>query len=101
MPRGDRTGPAGAGPMTGRGAGYCGGYPTPGFVQPFGGWGGGWRGRGRGWGWRAGPAWSGYGYTPPPPEDQLSALKAQEGFLHDQLESLQKRIEALEGSKKG
>jgi hypothetical protein len=23
MPRGDRTGPAGAGPMTGRGAGFC------------------------------------------------------------------------------
>lgn len=26
MPRGDRTGPMGMGPMTGRGAGYCGGF---------------------------------------------------------------------------
>ncbi len=26
MPGGDRTGPVGAGPMTGRGAGYCNGF---------------------------------------------------------------------------
>ena len=26
MPGGDRTGPLGQGPMTGRGAGYCGGF---------------------------------------------------------------------------
>jgi len=48
MPRGDGTGPAGMGPMTGRGAGYCAGYPVPGFMNPVGGrgyWG--W-GRGRG-----------------------------------------------------
>ena len=30
MPRGDGTGPAGFGPLTGRGAGYCAGYPVPG-----------------------------------------------------------------------
>ena len=29
MPGGDRTGPMGMGPMTGRGAGYCGGTMTP------------------------------------------------------------------------
>ena len=35
MPRGDRTGPAGMGPMTGRGAGYCAGYPMPGsYADP-------------------------------------------------------------------
>ena len=34
MPRGDRTGPAGMGPMTGRGAGYCAGYSVPGFANP-------------------------------------------------------------------
>ena len=27
MPRGDGTGPRGLGPMTGRAAGYCAGYP--------------------------------------------------------------------------
>jgi len=33
MPRGDRTGPVGMGPMTGRAAGYCAGYAVPGFVN--------------------------------------------------------------------
>jgi len=51
MPRGDRTGPWGAGPMTGRGAGYCAGYSVPGYMNPVGGYGRGWgRGRGRGFG---------------------------------------------------
>ncbi len=34
MPRGDRTGPNGMGPMTGRGLGYCTGSSTPGFTTP-------------------------------------------------------------------
>ena len=33
MPRGDGTGPAGMGPMTGRAAGYCTGYTVPGFAN--------------------------------------------------------------------
>jgi hypothetical protein len=37
MPRGDGTGPMGMGPMTGRAAGYCAGFPTPGFMNPMGG----------------------------------------------------------------
>ena len=37
MPRGDRTGPAGLGPMTGRAAGFCAGYPMPGYMNPAGG----------------------------------------------------------------
>ncbi len=37
MPRGDGTGPAGMGPMTGRAAGYCAGYPVPGYMNPYGG----------------------------------------------------------------
>ena len=52
MPSGDRTGPAGFGPMTGRGFGRCAGYSTPGFARGRGrgmGIGGGW-GRGRGMG---------------------------------------------------
>jgi len=86
MPAGDRTGPRGMGPMTGRGAGYCAGYPTPGFMNPYGGrgFGAGYsayavpyaagipgaypyqapffgRGRGMAWGrgraWRMGMAW--------------------------------------------
>ncbi|MBS3818893.1 DUF5320 domain-containing protein [bacterium] len=34
MPRGDRTGPMGVGPRTGRGMGYCSGYSQPGFMNP-------------------------------------------------------------------
>ena len=37
MPRGDGTGPAGMGPMTGRAAGYCAGYTVPGYANPAGG----------------------------------------------------------------
>ena len=45
MPGGDGTGPAGMGPMTGRAAGFCAGYPVPGYANPVGG-----RGMGMGWG---------------------------------------------------
>lgn len=45
MPGGDRTGPAGMGPMTGRTAGYCAGYSVPGYMNPIGGRGYGGRGR--------------------------------------------------------
>jgi len=34
MPRGDGTGPMGMGPMTGRAAGYCAGFPVPGYMNP-------------------------------------------------------------------
>jgi len=44
MPGGDRTGPLGFGPMTGRAAGYCAGYPFAGYMNPFYG-----RGFARGW----------------------------------------------------
>jgi len=33
MPWGDATGPWGMGPMTGRAAGYCAGYPIPGAMN--------------------------------------------------------------------
>lgn len=44
MPRGDGTGPAGYGPMTGRRAGFCAGFCRPGYY----GWGPGYYGWGRG-----------------------------------------------------
>jgi len=55
MPSGDRTGPEGFGPRTGRGFGYCNGYDTPGYTKgmPRGGRGyarGAGRGLGRGFG---------------------------------------------------
>ena len=36
MPRGDGTGPARLGPMTGRAAGFCAGYPVPGYMDLIG-----------------------------------------------------------------
>lgn len=50
MPGGDRTGPHGLGPRTGRSLGYCSGYNSPGYTNP--GFGRGFRGRGRGFWWR-------------------------------------------------
>jgi len=70
MPGGDGTGPGGLGPMTGRAAGFCAGYPVPGYMNPVGGrgmgmgWGRGFRGGGfgRGFGWsRAGYGLPAYG----------------------------------------
>lgn len=120
MPRGDGTGPAGMGPMTGRAAGYCAGYPAPGFMNPVGGRGffgrGGGAGRG-GWrnsyyatgmpGWqRAAVGYPAWGYVSPAapyaapgaPSDaaMAQAMKAQAEFLEQQLEDLRARIAELE-----
>lgn len=121
MPGGDRTGPMGSGPMTGRAAGFCVGYPVPGYMNPVGGrgyrrWGSGrgFRGRGGGRGWaRFGygyPAWGGPvagPYTPypwpdapaPTTQQELDDLKAQAEYLEDDLEGVKNRIEELEGQK--
>jgi hypothetical protein len=107
MPGGDRTGPMGTGPMTGRAAGYCAGYPVPGYIDPIPG-----RGFGPGWGrgWQHGfyatglPAWArfgyppawGYGpYAPPTPEQEAEGLKTQAEWLKDQLDAINQRIEEL------
>jgi len=124
MPGGDRTGPAGMGPMTGRAAGFCAGYPVPGYMNPVGGQGyGGWgRGRGGGWGrrnwfyatglpgWqRAGMGYPAYGPAAPyaapygvpsapamSKEQELDGLKGQAEYLEDALEGIKKRIEELQ-----
>ena len=118
MPFGDRTGPAGFGPMTGRAAGYCAGYNIPGYINPIGGrgyWGGGFRGGGRGYrnwyyatgltGWQRAamgyPAWGAYPYGPPAPytltqEQELEILKNQASGLEKTLEVIRSRIEELE-----
>ncbi len=55
MPRGDRTGPEGSGPQTGRAMGYCSGSNAPGFTRGYSGRGMGYgRGMGRGYA-RGGP----------------------------------------------
>ncbi len=122
MPGGDRTGPFGAGPRTGRGMGFCAGYNVPGYMNPgFGyGFGRGWgmgRGRGRGnrWGYFFGaPGWS-MGYSWPYPtapvapdypapvfaneRDELKFLKEQTKYLTQTLEELNSRIKELTKTK--
>ena len=115
MPRGDGTGPAGLGPMTGRAAGYCAGFSVPGFMNPCIGGGGFWRrgGGGRGWrnwyratgmpGWggaSAGmPAWGMPGAVAPPAAsaaNELTVLKQQSEMFTRQLEAVRDRIAELE-----
>ncbi len=105
MPRGDRTGPLGAGPRTGHGAGWCAGNDAPGYAnaRPRLGLGRGYRGGGRGWRnmyYATGlPGWARAGAVPPVPaaEQELADLKAQAGWLAGQLDVIQKRIEDFEG----
>jgi len=122
MPSGDGTGPGGMGPMTGRGAGFCAGYPVPGYANPVGGrgmgmgWGrgrGGGFGRGRGFGWgragygfqaydaAAGPyAYGGGPFTPTvAPQQELDSLKAQAEYFENSLDGIKKHIEELESQK--
>ena len=117
MPFGDRTGPQGLGPMTGRGAGYCAGYPAPGHMNPvpgrgfgrgrgFGGGGGFGRGRGFGrgpasWGAPYGSYAAAYGpaYAPSySPEDEVTALKNQARYFEEALQETKKRIEEMEST---
>lgn len=115
MPFGDRTGPAGQGPRTGRGAGFCGGFGVPGFMNRGanqGLFGRGRGGRSRGWrncfyatglaGWQRAFGWrrGGTGASVPPStapgrEEELAHLKDQAGFLESALENIRKRLETL------
>lgn len=120
MPGGDRTGPGGMGPMTGRGAGYCAGYTVPGY----GGSGmlagywcrGGNPAGGRGWrnwyhatgltGWQRAGGWQGQAYAAGQApgfygqamsrEQQLEALKNQAEYVEGTLADIKRQIETLE-----
>jgi len=106
MPRGDGTGPAGFGPMTGRAAGYCAGYGVPGYANA-------WPGRGYfGWGrgfWGDGRRWWGrYLYAPMPaypypyaaqqdPRQERDILRQEATELRRALDNIQKRLAEIEG----
>ena len=112
MPAGNRTGPQGMGPRTGRAAGYCAGNDRPGYAnQGFGrGFGRGMFGRrafgGRGFrNWFHGtgqPGWMGYGAYPGAyptaapvsmtPEQEQDELKAQEAWLQEQLDAVRGQL---------
>jgi hypothetical protein len=98
MPGGDRTGPLGASPGTGRGMGYCNGYDRPGFNNPAPGLRGrfGYRRGGMGCGWRHRfYATNLPGWVALTPEQETAELKAQADWLKRQLDAIQKRIEEL------
>ncbi len=109
MPGGDRTGPQGLGPRTGRAAGYCSGSSVPGYANPyvprygrglgFGrgrGFGRGFWGRGRGF-WRRDYYPEPY-YEPAPdyrdtyPEPSRENEKA---YLEDMIKGLEGELKAI------
>ena len=109
MPRGNRTGPRGDGPMTGRGAGQCAGFDRPGYASSGTGRGYGreigyGQGRGRGFGRGQG---MGYGrgfrepdrtipvYKEPSPEDEKKYLEIVVTDLEAELENVKTRINEL------
>lgn len=127
MPAGDGTGPMGLGPMTGRAAGYCAGYPVPGYMNPIPGRGGfghgfgfgrGWgRGRGFGRGWGRGFGWRGAGYGYPyafpygayganpydpqiTPQQESDMLKDEAKAMQDEIKAINERIKELESAAK-
>ncbi len=122
MPWGNGTGPHGRGPMTGRAAGFCAGYPAPGYFNTIQKQGFAW-GRGprsgryrRNWFYRTGhTGWCRAGYggypfftashaiSPDPPfpadiskEDELNELKDQAAYLERTLGNIRHRRAELE-----
>ena len=122
MPQGNRRGPRGAGPMTGREAGYCAGYNVPGSMNFVGGagrrrgfdrrggygWGGGggmvWR---HGWGGGGSASFSEsveslrgpaafHGAPAPPRVSEICALRDQADQVEGALNDIRRRISELE-----
>ena len=103
MARGNGMGPMGAGPMTGRSAGFCAGNATPGFANPVGGRGLG-LGMGRGRGFAAGGRGGGFGFRncynatgiPTLPSWQASAMTAdqEQEYLKNEMAALENELKA-------
>ncbi|MCF8360692.1 MAG: DUF5320 domain-containing protein [Prolixibacteraceae bacterium] len=108
MARGDKSGPMGQGPMTGRGLGYCAGYDSPGYTKGFGGG----MGRGRGFGGGIGRGggmgrgrffgnmgWGNYpnqGINPTySRDDEIRNLKAQAESLKQTQNDIERRLKEL------
>ena len=107
MPGLDRTGPMGAGSMTGGGRGFCGpeGLSRPSATRGFrkvGGRGfgrgmgrGRGFGRGLGYGRGFGSPWGGF-FPAAKPAEELEVLKSEAKYLKKELEAIGKRIVELE-----
>lgn len=118
MPGGDRTGPLGMGPLTGRGAGYCRGYETPGYANNFPGgrgagrgvgFGGGGYGRGRrnrffatgipGRGWNRQGGAASVAFHEPSPNQERQYLEQEAEALRRQLAEIDQRLDQLKNDK--
>ncbi|RLE08823.1 MAG: hypothetical protein DRJ06_03995 [Candidatus Aminicenantes bacterium] len=99
MPGRNGTGPLGMGPMTGRAAGYCAGYQSPGYINqiPVRGFGG--RGLmrglkfGRGYGFRAGAYQYASNMTS---QQEIDILREQAKIMEVEVQAINKRIGELE-----
>ena len=89
MPYGDGTGPNGQGPMTGRGMGFCAGYPVAGFRRGAG------RGFGRGFR-RMAPAMQPVQQMPIQPIVQPIAKTEEKNILKDELEQIKAEKQEIE-----
>jgi uncharacterized protein DUF5320 len=104
MPGFDRSGPQGAGSMTGWGRGLCRSGERAYDPGAQGGFRGGrcyGRGRGFGRGFGAGRRFAAYPpaydpYYPPAPDRELETLKAEADYLKDSLDAIHGRIQELE-----
>jgi hypothetical protein len=115
MPGGDRTGPLGEGPQTGRRMGYCAGFEHPGFMNMNQGWGrgigrkfrGGFNhGRGPGYGYGYGYGFRhGYGGSYPqgdiPEVSEKTWVENEIRILKDQLAALEDRLSKIGKNEKG
>jgi len=112
MPWGDRTGPEGFGPRTGRGLGYCSGYDRPGYMNDYAAGRGMGRGYGRGAGFGRGAYGRGFGrgygngrrvndYVNPPVntsynnETEAEYLKNTADALEKELQEVRKRLNEI------
>lgn len=120
MPGGDRRGPSGFGPMSGRGMGYCAGNDRPGYAagagfrgRGFGRMGGGYGAGGMGRGFRnrfyaapvpPAPAY-GYGYQQNYPEftpqQEIEMLRSDARNLENEMKAVNDRISELESLSSG
>jgi len=104
MPRGDKTGPNGAGPRTGRGLGFCTGHNQAGYLTDTAGYGrgrgfGGGRGFGRGNGFGRGMGFGfRHGYRHFYEDDGISEktlIENEINTLKDKLNSLEEKLKNL------
>ncbi|MEN8153450.1 MAG: DUF5320 domain-containing protein [Acidobacteriota bacterium] len=105
MPYGDRRGPDGYGPRSGRGLGYCNDFDSPGYTKGS---------SGRGFGRRNGNNFGGGGrrmsgrgfsgawgqpYEYNQPADEKSFLDTEIKVMEKNLESMKKRLEEIDKKK--